>query len=114
MSKPQHVPVLLEAEFGVPQSAAGDTWGRNYRRRDSRARWTLLRDREDDSVRTGKLICFDRDPEAMAKAKVRLEEVAAEIGSEMPQVIYEPRAFSEAAEAIASRAASMACLPTSA
>ena len=49
---------------------------------------------------TGRLICFDRDPEAMAKAKVRLEEVAAELGSEMPEVIYEPRAFSEAAEAI--------------
>jgi 16S rRNA (cytosine1402-N4)-methyltransferase len=48
----------------------------------------------------GKLICFDRDPEAMAKAKVRLEEVAAELGSEMPEVVFEPRAFSEAAEAI--------------
>ena len=48
----------------------------------------------------GKLICFDRDPEAMAKAKVRLEELAAELGSEMPEVIYEPRAFSEAAKAI--------------
>jgi 16S rRNA (cytosine1402-N4)-methyltransferase len=49
---------------------------------------------------TGKLICFDRDPEAMAKAKVRLKEVAAELGSEMPEVVFEPRAFSEAAEAI--------------
>ena len=48
----------------------------------------------------GRLICFDRDPEAMAKAKARLEEVAAELGSEMPQVTYEPRAFSEAADAI--------------
>ncbi len=37
----------------------------------------------------------------MAKAKARLEEVAAELGSEMPQVTFEPRAFSEAADAIA-------------
>ncbi len=49
----------------------------------------------------GKLICFDRDPEAMGKAKQRLEALAAELGSEMPQVVYEPRAFSEAAAAIA-------------
>jgi 16S rRNA (cytosine1402-N4)-methyltransferase len=48
----------------------------------------------------GRLICFDRDPEAMAKAKARLEELAAELGSEMPEVVYEPRAFSEVAEAI--------------
>jgi 16S rRNA (cytosine1402-N4)-methyltransferase len=50
---------------------------------------------------TGRLICFDRDPEAMEKAKIRLAEVAAELGDAMPQVQYEPRAFSEAAEAIA-------------
>jgi len=48
----------------------------------------------------GRLICFDRDPEAMAKAKLRLEELAAELGGEMPEVIYESRAFSEVAEAI--------------
>jgi 16S rRNA (cytosine1402-N4)-methyltransferase len=51
----------------------------------------------------GKLICFDRDPEAMEKAKVRLEEVKAELelaGSEMPEVVYEPRAFSEASSRI--------------
>ncbi len=48
----------------------------------------------------GKLICFDRDPEAMAAAKVRLEEVKAELGDEMPTVVYEPRAFSEAASQI--------------
>jgi 16S rRNA (cytosine1402-N4)-methyltransferase len=51
----------------------------------------------------GKLICFDRDAEAMEKAKVRLEEVKAELelaGSEMPEVVYEPRAFSEASSRI--------------
>src|SRR5271163_2049109 len=48
----------------------------------------------------GKLIGFDRDPEAMAMAKVRLEEVKAELGDEMPEVVFEPRAFSEAANVI--------------
>jgi 16S rRNA (cytosine1402-N4)-methyltransferase len=48
----------------------------------------------------GRLICFDRDPEAMAKAKLRLEELAAELGGEMPKVVFEARAFSEVAEAI--------------
>ncbi len=48
----------------------------------------------------GRLICFDRDPQAMEAAKARLEEVRAEIGSEMPEVIFEPRAFSEASSLI--------------
>jgi 16S rRNA (cytosine1402-N4)-methyltransferase len=49
----------------------------------------------------GRLICFDRDPEAMAKGRARLEEVAAELGSQMPRLEFQPRAFSEAADAIA-------------
>ena len=48
----------------------------------------------------GRLICFDRDPEAMAAAKVRLEEVKAELGSEMPELRLVPKAFSEAASEI--------------
>jgi 16S rRNA (cytosine1402-N4)-methyltransferase len=50
---------------------------------------------------TGKLICFDRDPEAMAEGRARLEDVLAELGSEAPAVEFQPRAFSEAAAAIA-------------
>src|SRR5580704_6692134 len=49
----------------------------------------------------GKLIAFDRDPEAMAAAKLRLEEVKAEMGSEMPELVFEPKAFSEASSLIA-------------
>ena len=49
----------------------------------------------------GKLIGFDRDPEAMGKAKARLAELGAELGSEMPEVVFEPRAFSEASSLIA-------------
>jgi len=48
----------------------------------------------------GKLICFDRDPEAMAKAQARLSALAEELGSEMPEVRYVSRAFSEIAEEI--------------
>jgi 16S rRNA (cytosine1402-N4)-methyltransferase len=48
----------------------------------------------------GRLIGFDRDPEAMEAAKVRLEEVKAELGDEMPEVVFEPKAFSEASSLI--------------
>src|SRR5271163_549845 len=49
---------------------------------------------------SGKLIGFDRDPEAMEAAKVRLEELRAELGDAMPEVRLEPRAFSEASSVI--------------
>ncbi len=49
----------------------------------------------------GKLIGFDRDPEALALARARLADLAAELGGEMPEVLYEPRPFSEAHEVIA-------------
>jgi len=48
----------------------------------------------------GTLIAFDRDPEAMKLAKARLDELAAELGSEMPTVKLVPKAFSEAANEI--------------
>jgi 16S rRNA (cytosine1402-N4)-methyltransferase len=49
----------------------------------------------------GRLICFDRDPQAMELAKATLDAVKAELGEAMPEVVYEPRAFSEAARTIA-------------
>jgi 16S rRNA (cytosine1402-N4)-methyltransferase len=49
---------------------------------------------------TGRLICFDRDPEAMAGATIRLDEVRAELGSDMPEVVFIAKAFSEAASEI--------------
>jgi 16S rRNA (cytosine1402-N4)-methyltransferase len=95
MSKPQHVPVLLEEALEYlnvrPGSVVVDaTLGLGGHSSEIARRLGAK----------GRLICFDRDPEAMAKAKFRLEEIAAELGSEMPEVIYEPRAFSEAADAI--------------
>ena len=49
----------------------------------------------------GKLIAFDRDPDAMSKAQARLEALKEELGAEMPAVQFEPRAFSEAGDALA-------------
>lgn len=49
----------------------------------------------------GRLICFDRDPEAMALGQARLGAVADELGPEMPALEFVPRAFSEIAEVIA-------------
>ena len=47
----------------------------------------------------GRLICFDRDPEAMEAAKARLEEVARGAWrARCRRWCFEPRAFSEASE----------------
>jgi len=49
----------------------------------------------------GRLICFDRDPEAMALAKARLAEVGRELGEAMPQMEFHDVEFSRAAEIVA-------------
>ena len=95
MSKPQHVPVLLEEVLqylnvrpgGVIVDATLGLGGHS----------SEIAKRLGGQ---GRLICFDRDPQAMALAKARMEEVRAELGNEMPEVIFEPRAFSEAAGVI--------------
>ncbi len=46
----------------------------------------------------GRLIAFDRDPEALALAKVRLDEVCAELGSEAPQIELIGEPFSAIAQ----------------
>src|SRR5260370_24852228 len=95
MNRPQHVPVLLEAAMeylnvcpgGVIVDATLGLAGH------SAAIAKKLGGK-------GKLICFDRDPEAMAAAKVRMAEVAAELGEEMPEVVYVAKAFSAAVNQI--------------
>jgi 16S rRNA (cytosine1402-N4)-methyltransferase len=96
MDKPQHVPVLLDEVLEYLNVRPGGVV----------ADATLGLGGHSSAIAkrlggTGRLICFDRDPQAMALAKARLEELAGELGPEMPQVIYEPRAFSEAKDAIA-------------
>jgi 16S rRNA (cytosine1402-N4)-methyltransferase len=49
----------------------------------------------------GRLIAFDRDEAAMARAKERLAALAAELGNVMPVVEFVARPFSEIAEVIA-------------
>ena len=96
MQQPQHVPVLLEEALkflnvrpgGVVVDATLGLGGHSVE----------IAKRLGGG---GKLICFDRDPEAMEQAKVRLEGLRAELGAEMPTVVFEPRAFSEASEVIA-------------
>jgi 16S rRNA (cytosine1402-N4)-methyltransferase len=96
MQRPQHVPVLLDEVLDFL----------NVRRGGVIADATLGLGGHSAGIARrlgpeGKLICFDRDAEAMALAKARLDEVSSELGTEMPEVRFEPRAFSEAGTVIA-------------
>ena len=95
MAEPQHVPVLLEEsldflnvrEGGVVVDATLGFGGHSSaicRRLGAK----------------GKLIAFDRDEQAMARARTRLEVLAEELGADMPSVEYVARPFSEIAEVI--------------
>jgi len=93
--KQEHIPVLLEEALNFLNVRAGGTV----------VDATLgLGGHSVEIARrlggSGTLICFDRDPEAMAKGRARLEELASELSEEMPTLRFEPRAFSEAAAAI--------------
>ncbi len=98
MSKPQHVPVLLDEALEYLNVRPGGVY--------VDATLGLAGHSSEIAKRLGakgRLICFDRDPQAMEAAKARLEEVRAEIelaGMEMPEVVFEPRAFSEASSLI--------------
>jgi 16S rRNA (cytosine1402-N4)-methyltransferase len=100
MKSPQHVPVLLEEALQYLNVRPGGVI--------VDATLGLAGHASEIAKRLGgkgKLICFDRDPEAMEEAKIRLKEVKAELelaGREMPEVVFEPRAFSEASSRIAS------------
>jgi 16S rRNA (cytosine1402-N4)-methyltransferase len=95
MKSPRHVPVLLEEVLeylnvrpgGVICDATLGLAGHS----------TAIAKRLGGK---GKLIGFDRDPEAMEAAKIRLADVRAELGEEMPEVVLVAKAFSEAASEI--------------
>jgi 16S rRNA (cytosine1402-N4)-methyltransferase len=96
VQEPQHVPVLLEDALQFLNARPGGVY----------VDATLGLGGHSVAIAKrlggmGKLICFDRDQEAMAKAKARLDDLRQELGAEMPEVVFEPRAFSEAAEVIA-------------
>src|ERR1700733_4263261 len=92
MSGPRHVPVLLEEVLKYLNVRPGGVI--------CDATLGLAGHSLEIAKRLGgrgRLIGFDRDPEALAGARVRLEELKAELGEEMPEVVYVARAFSEAA-----------------
>ncbi|WP_263379107.1 16S rRNA (cytosine(1402)-N(4))-methyltransferase RsmH [Granulicella paludicola] len=95
MAEPQHVPVLLEESLEYL----------NVRRGGVVCDATLGFAGHSSAIARrlgpqGKLIAFDRDEQAMAKAKVRLAELAEELGGEMPTVEFVPRPFSDIAEVL--------------
>ncbi len=95
MSKPQHVPVLLEEVLKYLDVRPGGVY----------ADTTLgLAGHSSEIARRlgpkGKLIAFDRDPQAMKLAEERLERLREELGPEMPEIRLVPKAFSEAASEI--------------
>ena len=95
MKSPQHVPVLLEEVLEYLNVRPGGVV--------VDATLGLAGHSSEIAKRLGgkgKLIGFDRDPEAMEKAKARLEALRAELGDEMPELVFEPRAFSEASSLI--------------
>jgi 16S rRNA (cytosine1402-N4)-methyltransferase len=95
MKSPQHVPVLLEEALEYLNVRPGGVV--------VDATLGLAGHSSEIAKRLGgkgRLICFDRDSEAMAAAKVRLEEVKAELGEEMPELEFVAKAFSEAASEI--------------
>jgi 16S rRNA (cytosine1402-N4)-methyltransferase len=90
-SNERHVPVLLTEAMEFLQVKAGSTI----------VDCTLgLAGHASEIVRRlgpkGTLIAFDRDPEALALAKEKLDQVCAELGSESPTVTLVGEAFSEA------------------
>ncbi len=98
MAEPQHVPVLLEASLEYL----------NVRRGGVVVDATLGYAGHSSAIARrlgpeGKLIAFDRDEQAMARAKARLAALAEELGREMPTVEFVPRAFSEIAKVIEPR-----------
>jgi 16S rRNA (cytosine1402-N4)-methyltransferase len=98
MAEPQHVPVLLEESLEYldvrPGTVVADaTLGL--------AGHSMAIARRLGGK--GKLICFDRDEQAMGVAKARLAALAAELGSEMPKVEFVPRPFSQIAAVVKPR-----------
>jgi len=95
MAEPQHVPVLLEESLNFLNVRAGGvmvdcTLGFGGHSLTIAKRLGAA----------GRLICFDRDEQAMELAKARLTGLASELGGEMPTVEFVGRPFSEIAEVI--------------
>jgi 16S rRNA (cytosine1402-N4)-methyltransferase len=96
MAEPQHIPVLFEESLEYLHVRPGGVI----------ADCTLGFAGHSAGIArklgpAGRLIAFDRDEAAMARAKERLAALAAELGNVMPVVEFVARPFSEIAEVIA-------------
>jgi 16S rRNA (cytosine1402-N4)-methyltransferase len=92
MAEPQHVPVLLEESLDFLKVRAGGVVVDATLGFGGHAAAICRR-----LGPAGKLIAFDRDELAMARARTRLDSLAEELGAEMPTVEYVARPFSEIA-----------------
>jgi 16S rRNA (cytosine1402-N4)-methyltransferase len=95
MAEPQHVPVLLKESLDFLNVRAGGVV----------VDATLGFGGHSSAIArrlggAGRLICFDRDEQAMALAQERLGALAAELGDQMPAVEYVARPFSQIAEVV--------------
>jgi 16S rRNA (cytosine1402-N4)-methyltransferase len=95
MAEPQHVPVLLEESLNFLNVRAGGVV----------VDATLGFGGHSAAIArrlgpAGRMICFDRDEQAMELAKARLAGLAEELGAEMPSVEFVARPFSEIAEVV--------------
>ncbi|MFZ0305995.1 MAG: 16S rRNA (cytosine(1402)-N(4))-methyltransferase RsmH [Terracidiphilus sp.] len=88
-SKPRHVPVLLEVTMDFLRIRPDGTYADCTLGLGGHAEGILRR-----LGPKGKLIGFDRDPEALELAKARLERVREELGSEAAEVRLIGEAFS--------------------
>jgi len=95
LEQPKHVPVLLEDALEYLNVQPGGTY---VDATVGLAGHSLAIARRLGGQ--GRLICFDRDPEAMQRAQARLAELKQELGDAMPELIFEPRAFSEAKDVL--------------
>ena len=96
MAAPQHVPVLIDETLNFLNVRPGGvlvdaTLGLGGHSAEIARRLTAQ----------GRLLVFDRDEQALALGKARLEALAVELGDRMPAVQYLARPFSEIAEVIA-------------
>ncbi len=95
MATPQHVPVLLEQSLELLNVRSGGvvvdaTLGLGGHSAEIARRLAA----------NGRLVAFDRDPQAMEVGRARMEALAVELGTRMPAVEYAARPFSEIAEVI--------------
>ncbi len=95
MNGPRHVPVLLEHVLDLLQVRRGGTYVDATLGLAGHSSAIAQRLGPD-----GKLIGFDRDPEAFAIASATLASLRVELGMEAPQFRLVPQAFSEMADVL--------------